>query len=204
MAALVTILAALAAAAASNETPAPAPAVTAPAAAAPPPAPSPPPYYSRPNPFAPPVEPPALPGDAKTEPPSGAAVQAAPSAATPPGAEPPPAPPAVPKLNGILFSPEMPVAIVSDTLVRLGDLVDGYRITAITPEAVTLRKEGTNYRMTPLAPVMRPADLPATPEKVEPEKVEPPTSPGDTQQPQPATLEKSDPPTVSEAREEKQ
>jgi hypothetical protein len=58
----------------------------------------------------------------------------------------------MPKLNGILFSPEMPVAIVNDTIVRIGDLVDGYRITAITPEVVTLKKESTNYRMTPLAP----------------------------------------------------
>jgi hypothetical protein len=108
----------------------------------------------------------------------------------------------VPKLNGILFSPEMPVAIVNDTLVRIGDLVDGYRITAITPDAVTLKKESTNYRMTPLAPAMRPAELPATPEKadppVAPENAEPPASPGDTQQPQPATPEEADLPAASE------
>ena len=148
MAALVATLVALAAAAASNETPAPvsvpAPVVTAPAVDAPLPAPTPPPGYARPNPFAPPVR-------SEESKVSSPALETAPLTATLPGAELPPAPPAVPKLNGILFSPEMPVAIVNDTIVRIGDLVDGYRITAITPEAVTLKKESTNYRMTPLA-----------------------------------------------------
>ena len=192
MAALVATLVALAAAAASNETPAPAPVVTAPAADVPLPAPTSPPGYSRPNPFAPPVrseESKVSSPSPETAPPAGAAVQAAPSAATPPGAEPPPA---VPKLNGILFSPEMPVAIVNDTLVRIGDLVDGYRITAITPDAVTLKKESTNYRMTPLAPVMRPAELPATPEKADlpaaSEKSDPPALPG-ADEPAPAKKE---------------
>jgi hypothetical protein len=60
--------------------------------------------------------------------------------------------PAAPKLNGILFSARLIVAIVDDTLVKIDDEVGGLRIKSITVDTVLAEKEGTRYVMTTRRP----------------------------------------------------
>jgi len=108
--------------------------------------------FTAPNPFAPlprPEEPkPKLPEPSADDTASGKTGAAA---AMPSGKSATSAPP-VPKLNGILFSQHLTVAIIDDTMVRVGDQLDGYRITAIEKDTVTAEKEGTMYVMTTRQP----------------------------------------------------
>ena len=130
-----------------------------------------PPYYSRSNPFAP------LPGavEPKDRTPGPPAEEPGPRPETP--KTPSPAPPAptdetataatsVPKLNGILCSSRLTLAIVNDSLVKVDDHIGPWRITAITPQSVTAEREGTIYVMTPRRPAAQP--LSATPAATSP------------------------------------
>ncbi len=110
------------------------------------------------NPFAPLVKPePAKPAepDAPVEPEPAEPLQAF-------EPEPEPAEPRELKLNGILYSPEQPLAVVNDSLARPGDVVTGYRILAVETERVLAEKEGTRYLLTPLQPLAR-ALVPVSP-----------------------------------------
>ena len=139
-----------------------------------------PPYYSRSNPFAPLPRPedsrervPAPPDEEASARPAPPPV---PSEAQAPAAQ---AAPAVPKLNGILFSAAMPLAIINDSLVKAGEPVGEWRITSITPDTVTAEKEGVRYVMTPRRPLAQPQPAPPTPgSKAEPaEKAKTETAP---------------------------
>ena len=132
-----------------------------------------PPYYSRSNPFAPLPRP----EDSRERIPAPDEEAAARPA-------PPPVPseaqaPAVPKLNGILFSVAMPLAIINDSLVKAGEPVGEWRITSITPDTVTAEKEGVRYVMTPRRPLAQPQPAPPPPgSKAEPaEKAKTETAP---------------------------
>ena len=112
-------------------------------------------WFSRVNPFSPLINPEAmkktsgdvLPEDVK---PSGTPDAATPKAASP-ATQAQPAP-EIPKLNGVLFSEHMVIAIVNDTIVKIGDLVDGYRITSIGRDTVEAQKGRVRFRMTTRRP----------------------------------------------------
>jgi hypothetical protein len=53
-------------------------------------------------------------------------------------ASPPPAEPW--RLQGISFNPNAPSAVVNGRVLYLGDTVNGFRLTAISPVAVTLER----------------------------------------------------------------
>jgi hypothetical protein len=55
-------------------------------------------------------------------------------------------PPPEPKLQGILFDPKRPCAIVDGAMVFAGDRVRGFRVTAISRHSVTLKK-GTDTKV---------------------------------------------------------
>ena len=59
---------------------------------------------------------------------------------------PPPPPPPEPKLQGILFDPTRPCAIVDGTTVFVGDRAGEFRVTAISKDKVTL-KSGTETKV---------------------------------------------------------
>jgi len=113
-------------------------------------------WFSRVNPFSPLINPEAM--NKKTEPvvpPEGTSPGAAPEGTVATGVSRTPkdeaegeAQPAVPVLNGILFSDRLVIAIVSDAIAKTGDLLDGYRITSITRDTVMVEKEGQPYIMT--------------------------------------------------------
>jgi len=114
-------------------------------------------WFSSSNPFAPlanpepPKEKPAPASDEGTPRPESPRV-AAPYAASPAAPAAPSAAPAMPKLNGILSSVRMTVAIVDDTLVKVGDEVGGMRIKSISVDTVLAEKEGARYVMTTRRP----------------------------------------------------
>ena len=58
----------------------------------------------------------------------------------------PPPPPPEPKLQGILFDPKRPCAIVDGATVFVGDRVGEFRVTAISKDKVTL-KSGTGIKV---------------------------------------------------------
>jgi len=131
-----------------------------------------PPYYSRSNPFAPLPRPEGAPVPPAEE---GAPGTEAPRP-TGPLPAPPPEPqgqaaavaPAVPRLNGILFSGALPLAIINDSLVKAGDQVGEWRIVAITQEMVTAEKEGVRYVMTPRRPLPQAQAAPQPPARAAP------------------------------------
>jgi hypothetical protein len=53
---------------------------------------------------------------------------------------PPPAPPPEPRLQGIVFAPTRPWAIVNGKTVRVGDWLGEFRVKAISPRGVVLEK----------------------------------------------------------------
>jgi hypothetical protein len=57
---------------------------------------------------------------------------------TPAATDAPPPKPRLPKLQGILFSPTRPCAMISGKTLCVGDKIEDLRIAAITPESVTL------------------------------------------------------------------
>jgi hypothetical protein len=57
-----------------------------------------------------------------------------------------PPPPPEPKLQGILFDPTRPCAIVDGKTIFVGDRVSGFRVTAISRNDVTL-KNGTETKV---------------------------------------------------------
>lgn len=59
---------------------------------------------------------------------------------------PPPPPPPEPKLQGILFDPAQPSAIVDGKTVFVGSRVGGFHVTAISKSGVTL-KNGTETKI---------------------------------------------------------
>ena len=114
-------------------------------------------WFSRINPFAPIVR---LEETQKPEPEPTAApaplAEPSKAAAAARAAEPPR--PVLLKLNGILFSTRMPVALINDGIVGVGDAVEGYRIASIGPDLVTAEKQGVRYVLTPRCPTARPWD----------------------------------------------
>jgi hypothetical protein len=54
----------------------------------------------------------------------------------------PPAPPPPPKLQGIVFNPKRPSALIDGRTVFLGDRFGQFRVVAITPQTVTLAGAG--------------------------------------------------------------
>jgi hypothetical protein len=117
-----------------------------------------PPYYTRSNPFAP-LPHAEEPKDRTPPPPAEEPVprpeapKTSPPAPSAPAEETAPATPSVPRLNGILCSNRLSLAIVNDSLVKAGDQIGAWRITTITPQSVTIEREGTAYVMTPRRPV---------------------------------------------------
>lgn len=60
----------------------------------------------------------------------------------------PPAKPALPKLQGIVFNPRRPSAVINGKTLFLGDRVAGFRVVAIGPDSATLVSGGqTNVLM---------------------------------------------------------
>jgi len=113
-------------------------------------------WFSRTNPFAPlvgtPEAKPAAPesaAPAETTPPTEAPKPAAPAA---PAETAPKTAPETPRLNGILFSNRLAVAVVNDTIVKVNDQVAGYRVTSIGPDLLVAEKNGVRYVMTPRQP----------------------------------------------------
>jgi hypothetical protein len=112
---------------------------------------------SRINPFAPLVRPPEM---RKSDP------DPAVSPASEPAAEPvaapaprpvgPPPAPVVLKLNGILFSAHMPVAVINDSIAGVGDQVEGHRVLVIRSDQVIVEKDGARLVMTTRCPIARP------------------------------------------------
>jgi hypothetical protein len=78
-------------------------------------------------------------------------VQAAAAPATPPAAPAPEAlkstAPKAARLQGIVYDPVHPYAIVSGKTVFVGDSVDGMRVTAISRDAVTLAGNGQTSKL---------------------------------------------------------
>jgi hypothetical protein len=60
---------------------------------------------------------------------------------------PSPQPPPL-KLLGVVYSPTRPSAVLSGKVVFLGDRVQGFRVTAISPDSVTLVGNGKTNRLT--------------------------------------------------------
>jgi hypothetical protein len=71
----------------------------------------------------------------------------APAAPTPP----PPArvsraaPADLPVLNGTLYSPKNPVAIINGSALKEGEMVGAYEVVRIQATSVTLRSNGQDY-----------------------------------------------------------
>ncbi len=60
----------------------------------------------------------------------------------------PSAKPALPKLQGIVFNPRRPSAVINGKTLFLGDRVAGFRVVAIGPDSATLVSGGqTNVLM---------------------------------------------------------
>ena len=74
------------------------------------------------------------------------AVTNAPSVSNEVADVPPPPPPPEPKLQGILFDPTRPCAIVDGATVFVGDRTGEFRVTAISKDKVTL-KSGTGIKV---------------------------------------------------------
>ena len=74
------------------------------------------------------------------------AVTNAPSVSNEVADVPPPPPPPEPKLQGILFDPTRPCAIVDGATVFVGDRAGEFRVTAISKDKVTLRS-GTETKV---------------------------------------------------------
>jgi len=117
-------------------------------------------WLARGNPFAPlpeelkavePVAPAAVATDRSTAP-GEAQGSNDPSRKAPAAAAPEP-PPVILKLNGILFAKGMPVALVNDSILATGDLIEGYLITFIGEDLVTAEKGGARFLMTTRQPV---------------------------------------------------
>jgi len=81
------------------------------------------------------------------------AVELAPAAApTPAPVTPAALAPAVPapkpaRIQGIVYDPVHPYAIISGKTVFVGDAVDGMRVTAISPEVITLAGNGQTNQL---------------------------------------------------------
>ncbi|MBE3069989.1 MAG: hypothetical protein IMZ66_07110 [Planctomycetes bacterium] len=71
--------------------------------------------------------------------------------------------PVMPKLNGILCSGGLALAIVDDSICKVGDEVAGYRILSITPEGVLAEKEGKRYTMSTRQPQAQAVAAPVVP-----------------------------------------
>jgi len=63
------------------------------------------------------------------------------------------------KLNGILYCDAMPLAVVNNLIVRVGDEAGGMRVKTIEPSRVLLEDADGFYVMTPLNPAARPAPV---------------------------------------------
>jgi len=63
------------------------------------------------------------------------------------------------KLNGILYCDAMPLAVVNNLIVRVGDEAGGMRVKTIEPSRVLLEDADGFYVMTPLNPSARPAPV---------------------------------------------
>ncbi len=50
-------------------------------------------------------------------------------------------------LKGIIYSPAMPLAIISGEVLSEGDVVDGYVIIEITEKTVTLEKDNKGFTL---------------------------------------------------------
>jgi len=122
-------------------------------------------WFSRGNPFAPLVtaEKPKDPEGAEVLAPEDRAMKAAAPAGAPVAPATPVAAPAVPKLNGILCSGGLALAIVDDSICKVGDEVRSYRILSITPEGVLAEKEGKRYVMTTRQPSAQAVAAPVVP-----------------------------------------
>ena len=83
---------------------------------------------------------------AESVPNSTPAVTNAPSVSNEVADVPPPPPPPEPKLQGILFDPTRPCAIVDGATVFVGDRTGEFRVTAISKDKVTL-KSGTGIKV---------------------------------------------------------
>lgn len=132
-------------------------------------------WFSRVNPFSPLINPEAMkrtPGDVSPEDirPPETPDATTPTKAAAPATQAQPAP-EIPKLNGVLFSERMVVAIVNDTIVKVGDLVNGYRITSIGRDTVEAEKGRVRFRMTTRRPQAE-AETP-TPATAEPASATP-------------------------------
>lgn len=91
------------------------------------------------------------PAPATVTPEPAAPVQTAPasSAATnAPAAAPGPPKPDLLRLQGIVYSPQRPSAVVSGKTVFVGDRVRDFRVTTITAESVTLSRSGETIVLT--------------------------------------------------------
>jgi len=53
----------------------------------------------------------------------------------------------LPVLNGIMFSAESPMAILGDEIVSPGSRVKGFEVKSISPEKVSLYRDGKNYEL---------------------------------------------------------
>lgn len=121
-------------------------------------------WFSRGNPFAPLVTT-EKPKESETEvpgPDEGAPKATGPAAPAAAPATPAPAP-VVPKLNGILCSGGLALAIVDDSICRVGDEVKSYRILSITSEGVLAEKEGKRYVMSTRQPLAQAVAAPVVP-----------------------------------------
>ncbi len=112
-------------------------------------------WFSRGNPFAP-LTPTEKPKEPEPDIPEPDPDEVGPKIVVPAG---PPAVakaaepvPVMPKLNGVLFSDRLTVAIVDDALVKAGDVVGLYRIVSIDRDTVLAEKEGQRYVMTTRQP----------------------------------------------------
>jgi hypothetical protein len=115
-------------------------------------------WFSRGNPFAP-LTPTEKPKEPEPDIPEPDPDEVGPKTIVPAG---PPAvvkaaepAPVMPKLNGVLFSDRLTVAIVDDALVQAGDAVGSYRIVSIDRDTVLAEKEGQRYVMTTRQPAAR-------------------------------------------------
>jgi hypothetical protein len=121
-------------------------------------------WFSRGNPFAP-LTPTEKPKEPELEMPAPDPAEVGPKTVVPAGppavAKAPEPAPAMPKLNGVLFSDRLTVAIVDDTLVKAGDVVGLYRIVSIDRDTVLAEKEGQRYVMTTRQPAAQPVLVPA-------------------------------------------
>jgi len=52
------------------------------------------------------------------------------------------------ELNGILWDPEKPLAVINNSVVKEGDIVEGVKIKKIKPGYVVLEKEGIEQTLT--------------------------------------------------------